>query len=326
MRALVLTLAVTTVAACGGGAGDDDGTGTVDAAGGADSASVTPDAAAPIADASPPADAASYDPTGGIDTPGEHGGAGCPDSEVTEFTVSVDGATSRVFAGTVTGADGNGQFYVKGAGNQELFGTIPTNVEGSYSVNVPIFCGSQLVKLMWTNATCPYVIVYDVTAINCVDPDLRITLLWDELGADWELHLIKEGGRINDNATDCTWTSCIGVSPDWGVPGDPADDPHKDVDNTGAYGPENIWLAGPESGTYTVMVEHWSSSGDPSSDGTVIFNAAGQPITVVSIENLAPHWVWTAGTITFPGGTVNPGVDTYDCTATWSSGCTADIP
>jgi len=314
-----------TAISCGGG-DDDDTSADPDASrSGADASSTTADAA-PIPDAAPSADATDYDPTGGIDTPGEHGGVDCPDSDVTEFTLALDGVTSHIFSGVVTGAVGNGQFYVQGSGSQELFGTVPTDVAGNYSVNVPIFCGDQLVKLMWTNATCSYVIVYDVSSTGCVDPDIRITMLWDDIGRDWELHLIKPGGQINDNATDCTWTSCIGSSPDWGVIGDPADDPHKDVDNTGAYGPENIWLAGPESGTYTVMVEHWNGSGDPASDGTVIFNVAGQPITVVDISDLAPYWVWTAGTIDFPAGTVTPSTATYDCTANWSGGCRDAIP
>jgi hypothetical protein len=267
-----------------------------------------------------------HDPSGGITDPGEHGGVGCPDSDVTVFSLALGAATSNVFAGIVTGAVGNGTFYVAGDGTQELFGTIPTDAGGNYSVNVPLFCGAQLVKLHWANATCSYDIVIDVSTDACVQPDIRITLGWDATGIDWELHLIKPGGTINDNATDCTWTSCIGVSPDWGVLGDATDDPSKDVDNTGAFGPENIVMRGPETGTYTVMVEHWNQSGDPMSDGTVILNIAGQPITVVSYADLIPFHVWTAATITFPGGVVATSQADHDCSANWLDGCRDAIP
>lgn len=97
-----------------------------------------------------------------------------------------------------------------------------------------------------------------------------------------------------------------------------------DVDDTDSYGPENIWLANPEPGTYTVMVEHWGG-GSAESDGEVIFNVAGQ-VVVAKMNNLAPQSVWTAGTITWPEGLVEISSEIYDCSATWSSGCVADIP
>jgi hypothetical protein len=314
-RSLALFLIL---AGCGGG----DGVGHL--------ADAPPPPDAPLADTPsanmPDAATVSYDPTGGIVTPGEHGGAGCPDSDATTFTIAAGAVTSNPFTGIVTGAEGNGVFYVRGTGNQELFGTIPTDASGNYNVTVPLFCGAQLVKLHWTNATCAYDIVYDVTTDACADPDIRITVGWDDLGLDWELHLIKPGGKINDNATDCTWTSCISTRPDWGVIGSTADDPTKDVDNTGHYGPENILLSGPEAGTYTVMVEHWNGGGSPMSDGTVILNVAGKPAVVQHVMDLAPFHVWTAATITYPGGIVTPSTAVHDCSANWSDGCRDSIP
>lgn len=266
-----------------------------------------------------------HDPTGGITMPGEHGGSGCPDTDESMFTLPLGAVSSHAFSGVVTGAEGHGTYYVRGTGNQELFGTVPTDTAGNYQIEVPLFCGAQLVKLRWTNAACSYTLVYDVTTDTCTTPDIRITMNWDELGADWELHLVKPGGKINDNATDCTWTSCIGASPDWGVQGDATDDPTKDVDNTGAFGPENILLSKPESGTYTVMVEHWGQ-GDPMSDGTVILNVANQPIHVLRMTDLAPMRVWTAATLTYPGAVVAPSTAVHDCSANWSGGCRDSIP
>ena len=247
-----------------------------------------------------------------------------PDTDLTVFEYTDVDASTMTFEGTVEGASGPGVYYVSG-GAQVISGTVPTDSStGKFEVELPLFCGEQTVKLVWTNAECQVAAVSRVVRIDCSTDDIRLTLSWDDLGDDFELHLIKPGGRINDNATDCTWTSCISASPDWGVEGDTTDNPRKDVDNTGAYGPENIYYSKPEDGTYTVMVEHWGS-GSPEADGKVIFNVAAHTYEA-TIENLAPGFVWTAGTIEWPSGEVTTSQAVYDCTATWNSGCKAEIP
>lgn len=278
------------------------------------------------ADAAPDGGATGVvDPAPGYDTPGEYTGAGCPDSNQSSFTLSVGAASAYTFTGTITGNVGDGVFYVRGPNGETVGGPLETAANGSYAKTLPLFCGANIVKLVWNNGTCPLVLVYAVNRTTCVTADITATVQWDDLGRDWELHLIKPGGHINDNATDCTWTSCIGSSPDWGVVGDATDNPHKDIDNTGSYGPENIWLAGPETGTYTVMVEHWNSSGSPLSDGFVTLNVAGKSYTI-AIQDLAPDHVWTAATIDWPSGVVTTSQAIHDCTANWSSGCRDAIP
>lgn len=322
MTRYVCVMALLLTVACGDDDDDDDDMMPDSGGQGADSATAI-DAAA----AGPDAAAIDPDPLPGEDDPGEYGGTDCPDSDETVFTLALTDVSSNVFSGTVTDADDNGYYYVRGDASQEVFGSFgidPTT--GAYSVEIPMFCGAQVVKLRWTNATCDTVIVYEVTNSGCTTPDLRITLAWDDIGDDWELHLIKPGGRINDDLTDCTWTSCIGASPDWGVMGDASDDPSKDVDNTEAFGPENIVLSGLENGVYTVMVEHWGSTGSPMSDGAVIINVAGEPIVLVEMNDLPYQSVWTAATIEFPGNTVTPSADVFDCSANWASGCQEDIP
>jgi hypothetical protein len=161
-------------------------------------------------------------------------------------------------------------------------------------------------------------------AAGCVGADMRITLTWDDLGRDFELHLIKEGGQINDSTTDCTWNTCLsGI--DWGVEGDASDNPQKDVDNTGTYGPENIFYPNPEDGTYTVMVEHWGS-GDLQADGQVTINVVGQAPVTIDIIDLPPQHVFTAATIEWPSGTVTPVAEQLDCSGNWAGGCREEIP
>ncbi|MBN2359741.1 MAG: hypothetical protein JXR83_09830 [Deltaproteobacteria bacterium] len=267
------------------------------------------------------------DPAPGHQQPGEYtdGTGNCPDTEPATTTIQAGEVTSYTFSGVVDNAVGNGTFYVRGRNQEEISGEIPTAGDGSYSVTVPLFCGDSLVKRIWSNATCSYVLVTRVSTSSCVDADMRITLVWDAIGVDWELHLIRPGGQINDDASDCTWTSCVHASPDWGVVGDSADDPHKDVDWLYSYGPENIWLDRPQDGIYTVLVEHWNSSGSTDSDGRVIINLWGK-LVVVDIQDLAPWHVWTAASISWPDGLVATSQSIYDCSGNWSGGCRATLP
>ncbi len=284
-------------------------------------------------DASQTMDAAdatySLDPAPTRTVPGKYTDVGCPDTttyDTAGYTIDLGDAgveTTETFSGTVTGNSGNGTYYVKGPNGAEIEGPIATADDGTYDFTLPMFCGDNLVKLVWPSATCDLVVVLGVTRSACVSADIQATISWDNVGLDWELHLIKPGGHINDNATDCTWTSCVGESPDWGVQGDPSDDPHKDVDDTGYYGPENIYLDKPENGTYTIMVEHWGGGGP--SDGQLIVNVQGTTLTIPRSQLVSEH-VWEAATIDWPSKVVTPMQVDIDCTSSWSSGCTLPIP
>lgn len=240
--------------------------------------------------------------------------------------VLMEGAvTSYTFSGTVTGSVGNGTFYARGASQEEITGTIPTGLGGSYAVTVPLFCGSSLVKLVWENAGCRSVFVYRVETGACMAADIRATLVWDEAGRDWELHLIRPGGRLNDTAgrSDCTWNTCrTEPYPEWGAPGAEGN-PRKDVDDVDTWGPENIFLSAPEDGTYHVMVEHWGS-GEPTSDGTLILNVRGKLFVLEKLD-LASRQVWLAATIEWPSGTVTPSQAEHTCLS-WAAGCQDVLP
>jgi uncharacterized protein YfaP (DUF2135 family) len=307
--------------------GRDDAEGTdggelADASDALDDAGLVGDGGSVEGDSGVPAQVVT-DPAPDAIEPGESTCEGCPDSDIGEFEV-IESNSSHVFEGNVTGAEGNGQFYIETPSGAAISGPIATDESGNYSFTAPLFCGVQLVKSVWTNQAGSYVVVTEVTREGCVDADIQLTLSWDDLGRDFELHLIKPGGALNDNATDCTWTSCIGTGPDWGVQGEPSDDPVKDVDNVGNFGPENIFLVDPEPGIYTVMVEHWGV-GDPEADGQLTFNVAGKT-TVVNVENLSPQHVWSVGTVTWPSGDVKLDGDIIDCTADWASGCRLPLP
>lgn len=270
-----------------------------------------------------------HDPAPDVSDPGATvTGTGCSGPALETYDLDVGTDSTHTFAGTASGITTDGTFYVYAGPGREITGVLETSSSGTYALSAPLFCGNQVVKLVWEEGGCGLVLVYHVRSTACSKRDLRITLTWDATGRDWELHLVKPAGRINDPATDCTWDTCQTTSPDWGVAGDATDDPVKDVDDITGYGPESIYLPALENGTYTVLVEHWNSAGSPTSDGQVIINLLGTT-TVLDRQDLIPSHVWTVATI--HGTTVTPVLSSdsrydYDCTANWSGGCNDAIP
>jgi len=164
---------------------------------------------------------------------------GCPDSNITDFSISTPD-TSFVSSGSVTNTDGNGTYTILADDGSAIEGEIATDDNGNFSTTLPLFCGTQTIKYIWSNEVGRYVLVTEAIRTDCTSADIQLTLSWDNLGIDFELHLVEQGGRINNAETDCTWNTCVSTQPDWGVVGDTSDNPVKDVDDTGNFGPENI--------------------------------------------------------------------------------------
>jgi len=271
---------------------------------------------------------AGFVPTDGGFVPSDAGlpssdGGSCADGGVSTSVLNTT-ETSHIFNG-VGPASTTGELVITSTSGQVVRVPLSTTGVGNYSIEVPLFCGSQTVVVTFGAAPSCQREEISVLRTGCLSADIQITLSWDDKGRDFELHLIKAGGRINDNPTDCTWTSCINASPDWGVVGDPADDPHKDVDNTGTFGPENIYLNRPEAAPYTVMVEHWGG-GTPDADGSVTILLRGGPQLTIPITDLPSHFTRAIATIDWPTQTITPLSTVTDCTATWSGGCREPIP
>jgi hypothetical protein len=47
---------------------------------------------------------------------------------------------------------------------------------------------------------------------------------------------------------------------------------------------------------------------------------------VTNVEDLPAHFVWSVGTIEWPGGEVTLDGNVIDCTGSWASGCTLNLP
>src|SRR5262249_39782102 len=130
------------------------------------------------------------DPAPFADEPGETESCeGAPDTNLSVFELTNVSTSATTFSGVVTGAVGAGQYCVQ-AGTQAIAGPIDTSGTGAFEVTLPLFCGEQLVKLVWTNGECVVAAVTRVVRIDCATEDIRLTLSWDDLGDDFELHLI----------------------------------------------------------------------------------------------------------------------------------------
>lgn len=272
------------------------------------------------------------DPCIGMDTPGEYAVDGGPDIELPEgylFDLELDNQPTYTLASTATGPvagnEGNGTWYLKRTNGQEGVngGEIATDAYGDFSVTFPTFCEEQLLKASWENEVGRYCLVHSVNNINCEEGDIKVTLSWGAGVYDLELHLIRDGGQINNldsGDSDCTWTN---MNPDWGVYGDTSDNPSKDADWTGDNGIENITLPNPENIVYHVMVEYWASG--VAADASVVFNVEDHT-TVAQISGLVPYEVWYVGTINWPERSVTLLDQITDCSGDWSGGCQMDIP
>lgn len=106
-----------------------------------------------------------------------------------------------------------------------------------------------------------------VIAPEPMGADLKIAIGWSAPGTDFDLHLVRGGELPFDRGEDCYWDA---VTLDWGVEGDPDDDPFLDKDARNGMGPEEINL-GRANGTYDVYVQYFGS-GDPVPNVSVRFD------------------------------------------------------
>ncbi|MDP3274298.1 MAG: hypothetical protein Q8Q09_03830 [Deltaproteobacteria bacterium] len=260
--------------------------------------------------------------------------AGCPQP----FTdlAELDGPTlpANATSLTITGASRGAtecHWYVSNASCGNTGGMIPVDVEGTgrFSTTVPVFCGANVVRLVCRNDRGTRVLVRRLQGTECSGRDLRVTLSWDEPGKDLELHLLRAPRALNSTTDDCTWFTCMSPTGlEWGSPGDTADNPRKDIDNTSSFGPENIFLDRAAPGTYHVVVEHWSLAGDPSAADVDII-VRERTVARLHRDNFVRQTVWYVGTITFPEGRFVAANTLTDCTASWmrtSRGCDLPLP
>ncbi len=141
---------------------------------------------------------------------------------------------------------------------------------------------------------------------------------------DVDIHLVAPGGMLGDYFTGCDLTPgcdnrcrpqmsgvvCRGRgldstyanrNPDWGIVGDPSDDPRLDIDDPYGYGPENISLNGPVEGDYLIQVhfcnDRLMDEGSVASVEVLFFGEPANPPLLGPAILGREGSVWLAGTV-----------------------------
>jgi hypothetical protein len=111
------------------------------------------------------------------------------------------------------------------------------DLAGTYTVELKVFDGAG-------QSSCGDRSTIQIRAIP--EDDIHVQLTWrtpkdpdqtNECGADVDLHYRHERGEWRDSKWDVFYQN---QNPDWGIQGEPSDDPRLDIDDIDGAGPENI--------------------------------------------------------------------------------------
>ncbi|MGM0556595.1 MAG: choice-of-anchor D domain-containing protein [Myxococcota bacterium] len=188
------------------------------------------------------------------------------------------------------------------------------NVDGSSATIWMQTAGTYVVELQVWNGlgvqSCePARLQLDVIP----DEDIHLQLVWntpsdndqtDNNGTDVDLHFLhpNAGGNWNYAPWDCFWRN---MEPDWGVEGDPTDDPSLDIDDVNGAGPENINLDNPEVGlTYDVGVYYYADHNFGRSLVTTRIYLGGQLVMELSGKEMRNQEFWHVAKIDWPSGAI----------------------
>jgi len=95
------------------------------------------------------------------------------------------------------------------------------------------------------------------------DEGIRVEMFWDQPRSDMDTHLLQPSGTSWFNNDDCYYANCnssSGAVLEWGMPG-PDDNPRLDLDDVDGFGPENINVDRPFTGTYRVGIHAFRGEG-----------------------------------------------------------------
>ncbi len=172
----------------------------------------------------------------------------------------------------------------------------------SFSQDIPLFSGDNTILVTAVNefgSGSDYIYVSCTTGVE----DIQVQLSWTQLGSDVDTHLIRPGGTYWSFVDDCFFAN---RNPDWGVIGDPSDDPQLDIDCITQCTLENIVLSKPENGTYSVKVHYyWDHDRGPTSP-TVRVWVQGIRYDF-GPQYMTDYQVWDVCTIEWPSKVVTPG-------------------
>lgn len=139
----------------------------------------------------------------------------------------------------------------------------------------------------------------EVVAPPVADTQVSVRLEWDTLGTDLDLHFVRGDRQPFDSLNDCFFRQ---KNPDWGVLGDPIDDPYLDRDDTNGFGPEDMNLALARETRYNVYVHFYRAPvGGRPSIASVSINLFGTEVAVPSRQLVGCGESWYVGRIDING-------------------------
>jgi len=154
--------------------------------------------------------------------------------------------------------------------------------------------GEWQVQLVVTNQLGTQSLPATCTMLAKPADAIHVELTWDTPSSDLDLHLTEGGYAIFDQPEDCFYCNKV---PDWGANGSD-DDPRLDIDDQGGFGPENINIYQPVSGTYDVEVHYFAPHGDKTSIAHVAVWLDGTNVWEGD-RAMDSNDVWSVGTIDY---------------------------